>query len=88
MTQGLWASLMVETLIDGLYTVHDVPLPAGSRRLEHLAAVPLTDSEQALLQQLLTGSARVRLQAAATLGDRLRAQLGPADHETPRQTRP
>lgn len=84
MTHGLWASLLVETLIDALYTVHDVPLPAGSRRLEHLAEVPLTGSEQALLQQLLAGSARARLQAAATLGSRLRAQLGPADHETRR----
>lgn len=81
MAQGFWASLLVETLIDALYTVHDVPLPAGSRRLEHLAAVPLTGTEQALLQQLLAGSALARLQAAAALAARLRAQLGPADHE-------
>jgi len=79
--QGYWASVMVETLIDALYTVHDVPLPAGSRRLEHLAQVPLTAAEQIHLEQLLTGSPHVRIAAAAALAETLRADLGPADHE-------
>ena len=79
--QGYWSSVMVETLIDALYTVHDVSLPAGSRRLEHLAEVPLTVDEQIYLERLLTGSAPVRLAAAAALAETLRAELGPADHE-------
>jgi len=72
---------MVETLIDAVYTVHDVPLPAGSRRLEHLADVPLTATEEIHLEQLLTGSAPVRIAAAVALAETLRAALGPADHE-------
>ena len=72
---------MVETLIDALYAVHDVPLPAGSRRLEHLADGPLTAAEQTHLEQLLTGEPRVQLAAAATLAEILRDALGPADHE-------
>jgi hypothetical protein len=79
--QGFWSSVMVETLIDGLYTVHDVPLPAGSRRLEHLAEVPLTSDEKIHLEQLLTGSPHDRIAAAAALAETLRAALGPADHE-------
>jgi hypothetical protein len=72
---------MVETLIDALYTVHDVPLPAGSRRLEHLPEVTLTADERIHLEQLLTGSPHVRITAAAALTDTLRGALGPPDHE-------
>lgn len=81
-SQGLWASLVVETIIDALYTIHNVPLPAGSRRLEHLHEVPLTAEDQANLDHLLTGSPSSRISAAITLADSLRDQLGPADHET------
>jgi len=79
--QGYWSSVMVETLIDALYTVHDVPLPAGSRRLEHLPEVTLTADERIHLEQLLTGSPHVRITAAAALTDTLRGALGPPDHE-------
>ena len=82
----VWASVMVETLIDALDTVHDVPLPAGSRRLEHLVDVSLTANEQVHLKQLLTGSPQDRITAAAALAKTLRAALGPADHEPSRAT--
>lgn len=81
-SQGLWASLVVETIIDAFYTIHHVPLPAGSRRLEHLPDVPLTADDHADLDHLLTGSPSSRISAAITLTGSLRKRLGPADHET------
>lgn len=81
-SQGFWASLMVETLIDALYTIHHVPLPAGSRRLEHLHEVPLSAEDEASLDCVLTGSPTARISAAIILTNSLRGRLGPADHES------
>jgi predicted nucleotidyltransferase len=80
--QGFFSSVFVETIIDGLYTVHDVPLPAGSRRMAHLSLVAMTAREQRDLHSLLTGGTADRFEAAQRLVGGLRDQLGPADHET------
>ncbi len=76
---GYWAALCVETILDGLFTIHDVPLPAGSRRLAHLNEVPLTQRERVLLDTYLTGSAGDRFAATVRLCDHLRAELGGAN---------
>lgn len=81
MTQGFWAAICIETIIDGLYTIHDVPLPAGARRLAYLDTVPMTATERRLLDQLLTGSTSERFTATVQLSDHLRRHLGPADHQ-------
>ncbi|MGH3488001.1 MAG: hypothetical protein ACRDP8_08820 [Actinopolymorphaceae bacterium] len=36
-----WSALCTETVLDGIYAIHDVPLPAGARRLAYLSHVPL-----------------------------------------------
>ncbi len=79
--QGFWSSVFVETIIDALYTVHDVPLPAGSRRLAHLTLVPMEDDEQEAVGALLTGNSADRFDATNHLVRSLRQKLGPADHE-------
>ena len=81
-SQGFWSSIFVETIIDAIYTVHDVPLPAGSRRMAYLSLVPMTGIELQDLDTLLTGTTADRFQAAQRLVESLRAQLGPADHES------
>lgn len=80
---GFWAGLCVERVVDGLFAVHDVPLPAGARRLAYLHLLPLTDVEQAQLERVLTGTTTERFDATRLLVARLRAALGPADHERP-----
>ena len=81
-SQGFWSSIFVETIIDAMYTVHDVPLPAGSRRMAYLSLVPMTGTERRDLDTLLTGATADRFHAAQRLVESLRPQLGPADHET------
>ncbi|MEV0186364.1 nucleotidyltransferase domain-containing protein [Streptomyces sp. NPDC050625] len=78
---GFWAALSVEWILYGLYAVHDVPLPAGSRLLAYLHLIPLSADEDTLAEAMLTGSSPERLQAARDLVARLRRELGPADHE-------
>jgi hypothetical protein len=78
---GFWAAVFVEQVLDGLYAVHDVPLPAGSRRLAYLHLVPLTEDEAELVEAMLTGSPADRLAATSDLVARLRRELGPAGHE-------
>jgi predicted nucleotidyltransferase len=84
---GFWAGMLVEPVLDGLYAVHDVPLPAGARRLAYLYLVPLAEDEAAhapaLLDAMLTGTPPGRFAAAYDLLARLRKQLGPTDHERP-----
>lgn len=79
--RGYWAGICVETIIDALYTVHDVPLPAGSRRMDYLHLVSLTVEERKDLAQLLTGTTQQRFEAATRLITAVRHELGPADHE-------
>lgn len=79
--QGYWASLCTESVLDGLFAVHDVPLPAGARRLAYLHLVPLTEDERTLVHVMLTGTPAERLEATRILVTRLRRDLGPADHE-------
>jgi hypothetical protein len=81
LAQGFWAGICIETILDGLYTIHDIPLPAGSRRIEYLQDVPLTTAERSLLERYLTGSTVQRYRAAVELSTILRTRLGPADHE-------
>jgi hypothetical protein len=71
----------VESVLDGVYAVHDVPLPAGARRLAYLHLVPLTDEEDTLIDTMLTGSLAERFEATRLLIARQRRDLGPADHE-------
>ena len=78
--RGYWAALFVETVVDGLYAVHDVPLPAGARRLEYLHLVPLTSGESDLLDSMLTGDTDRRFEATCALVASLRQQLGAPDH--------
>ena len=78
--KGFHAALFVETLLDGLYAVHDVPLPAGARLLEHIHRVPLTARERQLLDSILTGDTQRRFGAICDLATDLREQLGPPDH--------
>ncbi|MEV4749320.1 nucleotidyltransferase domain-containing protein [Streptosporangium sp. NPDC049248] len=78
---GFWSAICVETVLDGLYAVHDVPLPAGARRLAYLHRVPLTEGENALVETMLTGDTAGRFEATRHLTARLRTELGPADHE-------
>lgn len=78
---GFWAAICIETIIDGLFTIHDVPLPAGARRLAYLDTVPLSASERQLLDKYLTGSTEERFTATLQLNEHLRSRLGPADHE-------
>lgn len=80
-TLGFRASLFTEVVVDGLYAVHDVPLPAGARLLDYLHRVPLTSWERALLDSMLTGDTRQRFDATCQLVAHLRARLGPPDHE-------
>jgi len=78
---GFWAALFVESVLDGLYAVHDVPLPAGARRLPYLHLVPLAEDETALIDAMLTGTSTERFEATRDLVARLRRDLGPPDHE-------
>jgi predicted nucleotidyltransferase len=81
---GFWAGLFVEAVLDGLYAVHDVPLPAGARRLAYLHLVPLTATESVLVDVMLTGTTTRRFEATRDLVARLRRELGPPDHENTR----
>jgi|GEM_PF-4779896 len=78
---GYWAAICIETILDGLFTIHDVPLPAGSRRLAYLNEVPLSNEERSLLTAYLTGTTVERFAATVRLSERLRGQLGVAGHE-------
>jgi hypothetical protein len=78
---GFWSAVFVESVLDGLYAVHDVPLPAGSLRLAYLHLVPLTEDETALLDAMLTATSAGRFEATRDLVARLRTELGPPDHE-------
>jgi predicted nucleotidyltransferase len=78
---GYWAAVCVESVLDGLYAVRDVPLPAGARRLAYLHLVPLTEDEDTLIDAMLTGSPAERFEAIRFLTAQLRTELGPADHE-------
>lgn len=78
--RGYCASLFVETVIDGLYAVHNVPLPAGARLLSYLYLVPLTEDERELLDVVLIGDVKSRFESICTLVDHLRAALGEPDH--------
>ncbi|MBG0830712.1 nucleotidyltransferase domain-containing protein [Planomonospora sp. ID67723] len=81
--QGFWSSICVETVVDALYAIHDVPRTAGSRRMAHLRMVPLTEHEEDLLDALLTAPARERFQALRHLMAHLRSALGEPDLELP-----
>jgi predicted nucleotidyltransferase len=78
--RGYWSALFVETVMDGLFAVYDVPLPAGARRLEYLHLVPLTSTERHLLDSLLVGDTERRFDAVCALVADLRGRLGPPDH--------
>jgi predicted nucleotidyltransferase len=78
---GYWSALCTETVLDGLFAVHDVPLPAGARRLAYLDRVPLDIEECSLVDAMLTAEPARRLEATMHLVSRLRAELGPPDHE-------
>ena len=78
---GYWAALCVESVLDSLYAVRDVPLPAGARRLAYLHLVPLTEDEDALIETMLTATPTGRFEATRFLTAQLRSELGPADHE-------
>lgn len=80
LTRGYWAAICVETVLDALYTIHDVPVPAGSRRLDHLGLLRLDEKESRLVRALLTGSAVERFGALTELVEVLRDSLGPPDH--------
>jgi predicted nucleotidyltransferase len=79
--RGYWSALCTETVLDGIYAIHDVPLPAGARRLAYLSHVPLGDELRALIGVMLTADPARRLAATRLLVTRLRAELGPPDHE-------
>lgn len=81
LSQGFWAAICIEYILNALYTVHDVALPAGSRLVAHLPEVPLTQWESERVRDLFTNSTAGRLQAATALTDDLLTRLGPADHE-------
>lgn len=81
-TQGFWAAICVDTVLDGLYTIHNVPVPAGSRRMAYLDSVPLLAEERQLLRQYLTGTTAERFRALTQLTAYLRKRLGPAEHES------
>lgn len=76
---GYWASILVAGLIDGLFASHDVPLPAGSRRLHYLDLACLTAWEHAALQRALTAGPEERFAATVALVAHLRSELGPPD---------
>lgn len=78
---GFWSNVCLETVGDGLFEVYDVPLPAGARRESYLSRVPLTAREWELVDTMLTGGTTERFEATRTLIRRLRAALGPADHQ-------
>lgn len=80
--RGYCASLFVETVIDGLYAVHNVPLPAGARLLSYLHLVPLTEDEREVLDIVLLGDVENRFESICTLVDHLRATLGDPDHSS------
>jgi predicted nucleotidyltransferase len=80
MVRGYWAALFVETVADSLFAVHDVPLPAGARRLDYLHMVALTARETELLDATLTGDTERRFDATCALVTDLRGQLGAPDH--------
>lgn len=79
---GFSAAVATPAVIDALYVAGDVPLPSGWRRLHHLDGLGLCEVESQLLDQMLTGTPRGRLQAVHQLCARLRPRLGAADHET------
>ncbi|MFI6509019.1 nucleotidyltransferase domain-containing protein [Streptosporangium sp. NPDC050855] len=81
--QGFWASAFTETVVDALFAIHDVPRPAGSRRMAYLHRVPLSASEGRLLDVLLTARAPERFRALRTLVAHVRAELGEPDLELP-----
>lgn len=76
---GYWASVFVPSVIDGLFAVRDVPLPAGSRRLHYLDLLHLTAWEDTVLKRALTGTPVERLTATADLVAYLRRRLGAPD---------
>lgn len=79
---GYWASLFLPGVLDGLYAIHDRPPPAGSRRLDLLHTLPLSDQERRQVTRSCRGSADERLSAIAALYEILTQRLGPLDPES------
>ena len=77
--RGYWASICTEMVLDALYAVHDAPLPAGSRRREHLGEIGLSTTELALVDHLLDGSTEERFAALLRLIETVTPHLGPSD---------
>jgi predicted nucleotidyltransferase len=73
--RGYHAAVAVDWIIDALFAVHDIPLPAVSRRLDYLADVPLDPGVARDWSILLTGGVNERLETVATLIGWLRERL-------------
>lgn len=73
--KGYQASVAVDWILDALYALHDVPLPAASRRLHYLKDVPLDSGMRRDWQSLLTGEVNERLNANARLQASIRERL-------------
>ncbi len=74
---GYCAALFLPGILDGLYAVHQRPQPAGSRRLDLLHTLPLSDEERHHVRVSCTGSPEQRVSAIAALHEMLTRQLGP-----------
>jgi predicted nucleotidyltransferase len=73
--RGYQAAVSVDWVIDALYALHDVPLPAASRRLHHLEEVPLDAVVRRDWELLLTGNVDERIAACARLQAAIRQRL-------------
>jgi hypothetical protein len=78
---GYWAAVFLPGILDGLYAVYDRPRPPGSRHLDFLHTLALSDEERHHVSVSCTGAPDERLAAIAALYELLSQRLGPPDLE-------
>jgi predicted nucleotidyltransferase len=74
-----WAALLLPTLIDALLGLANRPTVPGSRRLEVLDSIALSEDDASLLTVTMLGAPHDRVRAARQLADSLLARLGDPD---------
>jgi predicted nucleotidyltransferase len=76
-----WAALQLPTLIDALLGLANRPTAPGSRRLDVLESISLSERDELLLTHAMTGLPQARIRASQELADSLLLRLPPPDLE-------
>lgn len=80
-SESYWAAMLVPTVLDALFALHDRPTVPGSVRVEVLNSLPLNQGDEQLLEVALAGAPFERLDALRSLASSLLERLGPPDLE-------